>query len=58
MMSFYTGRDAALYEQKFKKLQKYFVEVDHVEDSRAAVFRHMVDKVYAAIIKNGTEGSE
>ena len=52
MMSFYTGRDARLYEKKFKVLKKYFIMHDGIEDSNAAAFRHMVDVLYDAYKNN------
>ena len=57
MMTFYLGKEYALYEKKFNEIIKHYKpEVKNATNSE--IFRHIVDLLYSAIIKNNKKEGE
>ena len=54
MMTFYLGKEYALYEKKFNEIIKHYKpEVKNASNSE--IFRHIVDLLYSAIIKKNND---
>ena len=50
MMTFYLGKEYAIYEQKFKAIIKHYKpEVKNATNSE--IFRHVVDVLYSEITR-------
>ena len=51
MKTFYLGKEFTLYEKKYKKIMEHYkAEVE--TSSKSEIFRHVVDLLYDAIMKN------
>ena len=51
MMTFYLGKEITIYEKRYKKIvEHYKSEVKTASNSE--IFRHVVDLLYDAIMKN------
>ena len=50
-MTFYLGDESTLYKKKFKEIKDHY-KPDVKTGSNSEIFRHIVDVLYTAIIKN------
>ena len=51
MMTFYLGKEIALYEKKFAAIINHY-KPDVKNATNSEIFRHVVDLLYDAIMKN------
>ena len=53
-MTFYTGRDAHIYDLRFAIIVKYFLDQKQINPKdpskpKAEAFRHMIDEIFYAL---------
>jgi len=63
MMTFYTGRDAKVYDKKFNFIKRTWLKSGEIRPTNpnkanAETFRHMVDKVYLALLNKKIEKNQ
>ena len=51
MMTFYVGTEHGIYEKKYQKIIEHY-KSEVKTGSRSEIFRHVVDLLYDAIMKN------